>query len=328
MSAVFRLLRAKWNPEPLPSEGFSGKTVIVTGSNVGLGLEAARHIVRLECAKLILAVRNIEKGEAARRDIEETTGRAGVVQVWQLDMDSFQSIKSFADRAASELERLDVALLNAGLTWKTFKLSPEDWEETLQVNVLATALLALLLLPKLRASRKPGFIPHLGIVGSGTHAMNSFPQQAGSHILRSLSVEDGYNSNTQYRISKLFVMYIVDAIASLVATQDGEPEVIVTSTCPGFCVSDLARQYDTWHERLALRIIYAVFARSTEEGSRTLVESVNQGVESHGKFWKDGRIAPPGPLVGTSEGERLRNQIWGEIGDVLKAKVPEVEQCF
>ena len=137
--------------------------ITVQFTDLRLGLEAARHIVRLECAKLILAVRNIEKGEAARQDIEKTTGRVGVIQVWQLDMDSFQSVKSFADRVGSELERLDVALLNAGLISRTFKLSPEDWEETLQVNVLATALLALLLLPKLRASKTPGSTPHLGI---------------------------------------------------------------------------------------------------------------------------------------------------------------------
>jgi len=108
-------------------------------------------------------VRNVEKGEAARRDIEKTTGRVGVIQVWQLDMDSFQSVKSFANRVGSELERLDVALLNAGLFSKNFKLSPEGWEETLQVNTLATVLLALLLLPKLRASKTPSSTPHLGI---------------------------------------------------------------------------------------------------------------------------------------------------------------------
>ena len=108
-------------------------------------------------------MRNVEKGEAARRDIEKTTGRVGVIQVWQLDMDSFQSVKSFANRVGSELERLDVALLNAGLFSKNFKLSPEGWEETLQVNTLATVLLALLLLPKLRASKTPSSTPHLGI---------------------------------------------------------------------------------------------------------------------------------------------------------------------
>ncbi|KAI9770800.1 MAG: hypothetical protein M1840_003050 [Geoglossum simile] len=328
MTIPLAVLRAKWNPDSPPTEGFAGKIVIVTGSNVGLGLETARHIVRLGCAKLILAVRNIEKGEAARRDIEKTTGKIGVIQVWQLDMDSFQSVKSFADRVESELERLDVAILNAGIVSRAFKLSPEGWEETLQVNVLATALLTLLLLPKLRASKTPSSTPHLGIVGSTRHILSSFPQQTNSNILQALSTEDGYGAGTQYSVSKLLVMYIVDTVANLVAPPDREPEVIVTSTCPGFCVSELSREYDYWYERLAMNIVNAIFARSTEEGSRTIVGSVNQGVESHGKFWRSGQITPPGPLVGTPEGERLRSQIWKEIGDVLKAEVPEVGQYF
>jgi NAD(P)-dependent dehydrogenase (short-subunit alcohol dehydrogenase family) len=122
--------------------------------------------------------------------------------------------------------------------------------------------------------------------------LSSFPQQTDSHILQALSVEDGYNAGAQYSVSKLLVMYIVYTIANLVTTQDGEPEVIVTSTCPGYCASDLTRQYDKWYERLMLNIIVAVFARSAEEGSRTLVGSVNQGVESHGKFWKNEQITP------------------------------------
>lgn len=137
--------------------------ILVQLTDLRLGLEAARYFVHLGCAKLILAVRNTEKGDSARLDIEKTTGRDGVIQVWQLDMGSFESVKSFSDRVDSELERLDVALLNAGVLSRCFQLSPEGWEATLQVNVLATALLALLLLPKLRASKTPGYTPHLGI---------------------------------------------------------------------------------------------------------------------------------------------------------------------
>ena len=59
---------------------------MVTGSNVGLGLEAARWFVKLDAAKVILAVRTIEKGEEAKRSIEASTKRKGVVEVWPLDL--------------------------------------------------------------------------------------------------------------------------------------------------------------------------------------------------------------------------------------------------
>jgi len=54
---------------PYPTQSFANQTVIVTGSNVGLGFEAARHFYRLNCAKLILAVRTVSKGQAAKEDI-------------------------------------------------------------------------------------------------------------------------------------------------------------------------------------------------------------------------------------------------------------------
>jgi hypothetical protein len=70
---------------PYPSQSFNGQTVIVTGSNTGLGLEAARHFTRLGASKVILAVRSISKGQEAQKSIEQTTHRLGVCEVWQLD---------------------------------------------------------------------------------------------------------------------------------------------------------------------------------------------------------------------------------------------------
>jgi NAD(P)-dependent dehydrogenase (short-subunit alcohol dehydrogenase family) len=100
------------HPE-LPSTDCTGKTIIVTGANVGLGKEAARHFVAMKAANVILACRAVSKGEAARADIEATTKRSGVVQVWQLDLEDHDSIRKFVRRAET-LDRLDVVLENAG----------------------------------------------------------------------------------------------------------------------------------------------------------------------------------------------------------------------
>jgi hypothetical protein len=73
-----------------PTRSFAGETVIITGSNVGLGKEAARHIARLGASKLILAVRNVSAGEEAKKDIENTINCGGsVIEVWQLDLASY-----------------------------------------------------------------------------------------------------------------------------------------------------------------------------------------------------------------------------------------------
>ena len=59
----------------------SGKTYIITGSNSGLGLETARHLVACSASRVVLAVRNLTAGETAKVDIEKSTGRKGVLQV-------------------------------------------------------------------------------------------------------------------------------------------------------------------------------------------------------------------------------------------------------
>lgn len=61
---------------PYPTTNFTG-TIIISGSNTGLGLEAARHFVRLEASRVILAVRNAQKGKAAAESIHKSTQSVG-----------------------------------------------------------------------------------------------------------------------------------------------------------------------------------------------------------------------------------------------------------
>lgn len=153
---------------PYPTKSFDGQTVIVTGSNTGLGLETARHIARLGASKLILAVRSIAKGEDAAQSIHESVGRKGICEVWQVDMGNFDSVKEFTKRVSS-LDRLDAVVENAGIQNFSY-IEMEGTESTIAVNVVGTFLLALGVLPTLRKSgKKHGNIPRLVIVSSDVH---------------------------------------------------------------------------------------------------------------------------------------------------------------
>jgi NAD(P)-dependent dehydrogenase (short-subunit alcohol dehydrogenase family) len=138
---------------PVPTSNFAGQTVLITGSNSGLGREAARHILRLGAVKVILAVRNLTKGEAAAEDLLKSTGvtRASV-EVWELDLSDHDSVKKLS-RRANKLERLDAVILNAGMLTQQWTVV-DGMEAQIVVNVINTILLGLLLLPKLRASAK------------------------------------------------------------------------------------------------------------------------------------------------------------------------------
>ena len=90
----------------------SNKTVLITGSNAGLGFEAAREILPHKPGRLILAVRNLEKGNAVRRKLDETKAASTTIEARPLDQSSFGSVHAFVKGLNGE--RIDFALLNAG----------------------------------------------------------------------------------------------------------------------------------------------------------------------------------------------------------------------
>lgn len=163
----------QWAPSS-PTQ-LSGRTVIVTGGNTGLGLETAVMLAGLDSKLLILAVRSLGKGEAAKVEIVKRSGIAAErVQVWaDLDLTSFDGVKQFAARCDRELDRLDVLCANAGIIFDKWNVTDDGWEQVLQVNVIATGLLSVLLLPLLAktaalplAVGQTAFKPHLTILSS------------------------------------------------------------------------------------------------------------------------------------------------------------------
>jgi NAD(P)-dependent dehydrogenase (short-subunit alcohol dehydrogenase family) len=174
---------------PKPTKDFFGQTIIVTGSNTGLGLEAARHLSRLNASLVILAVRNQAKGKAAKQSILASTGRTdSSIEVWDLDMQSYDSIKTFCARA-SKLDRLDAVLENAGIMTKHFNLVA-GYETSITTNVIGTFLLALGLLPKLRESAAEYKTPsRLSIVASDLHFIAKFPEGQNEDIFEALNNE-------------------------------------------------------------------------------------------------------------------------------------------
>jgi NAD(P)-dependent dehydrogenase (short-subunit alcohol dehydrogenase family) len=301
MASFFRMIYAKHHPPSDPTVSYANRTVIVTGANTGLGFEAAVKFVELGASTVILGVRSVSKGDAAKSAIEERTGRAGVVQVWELDMDRFDDVRKFAARVDAEITKLDVALLNAGVQFKNFQKSPEGWEEALQVNVLSTALLGILLLPKLKASKSktdtsPLSTPHLTFVSSAAHSQvpaKGF-QDIGStgSILQKFNTPATFVFQHQYALSKLLLMFVIVELSSrAVDAKTGEIQVIVNSLCPGACRSEMSRHFvNNVGMRIVVWVFLTLMARTTEQGARALVSATALGPESHGMFWQNDEI--------------------------------------
>lgn len=269
---------------PYPTGSYVGKTVIITGSNTGLGQEAARHYARLGARKIILAVRNLDSGYTAKFDIEASTGcKDDVIQVWQIDMAKYASVEKFAARVGAELDRVDIVLANAGLARSSFSVA-EDNETMMTVNVVSTLLLLALLLPSLKATAaKYNTRPTLSITSSSAAGHTAFPQKSApeGQIFTSLNDKETYekHKDDQYPISKLLQIFVVRAIG------ENYPKLPVSVNCvdPGLCHSGLGREFNSW----GFWFIKLILARSTEAGSRTLIHAASEGVESHGRYLSD-----------------------------------------
>ena len=288
---MFQILWDKYHPPTKPQADFSGKVVLVTGANVGLGLETVAHYVRLNAATVILASRNIDKGEQAKAEVEARYGRHDVICVWQLDMDSYESVKTFAKRAEDKLPRLDIAILNAGVHMAKYIESSEGWEETLQVNTLSTALLAILLLKKLEQSKSSTSIPHLHIVDSVRHKdVQPKDIYQSPNLLLKFNDPKTFDPFKSYDVSKLFILYVVRELAARGTKEGREQSVVINCSCPGAVQTQLGREFDTLFFRVVKFVIFSIFTRTPEEGSRTFVNATLLGSESQGEFYNNDRI--------------------------------------
>ena len=280
---------------PSQTSDFTNQTVIVTGSNTGLGLEAARLLVRLNASKVILAVRTISKGEAAAKSIISTCNvPASRVEVWQLDMSNKDSIVAFAKRAAT-LDRLDAAILNAGVF--NFKRNDIDGVEAhLAVNVIGATLLELLLLPTLQKSAsRTGLRGRLTLVGSDmmytVNPADFQPENPSDAIFPYIDTPCTLPEGNYYAYSKWLVYQLSLRIAQSHPLSENS-NVIINVQTPGACKSDLFRDEGTMLSKAVSWVMFALFARTTETGARTLVHAVSPELEegAHGEFLMDAKV--------------------------------------
>jgi retinol dehydrogenase 12 len=312
---------------PVPTTSWQGKTVIVTGSNVGLGKEAVRHFVRLGASKVIMAVRSVEKGESAKREIAFSLRVSlDVMEVWKMDLTDYDSIKAFAERCNS-LERLDAVVENAGLANLKFEMAG-GYEASITTNVISTSLLALLLLPKLKTTAVQfNTTPHLTIVGSEVIYLAAFKERTlPGRIFDNLNDEKQTNMLDRYNVSKLLLAYVFLEWARLYMSKDYP--ITVNLLTPGLCKTTLDR-HAPWYLMVPVRLYYGIFGRSAEHGSRILVNCASAGRETHGKFlWDCKPKEYLGELVSGPEGPALQRKTWEELRQILENIQPGVTTYF
>jgi len=143
---------ARWTEAAMPDQ--SGRLVLITGANSGLGLESARALLA-RGATVLLACRSLERAEAARQTLlaRESGGPGmGAIELLELDLADLDSVVRAANTVAERHGRLDLLLNNAGVMAPPRQLTRQGFELQFGVNHLGHFALTRLLLPLLQAS--------------------------------------------------------------------------------------------------------------------------------------------------------------------------------
>ena len=131
----------------------TGKTIVITGANSGIGKAAAVQLARLD-AHVVMACRSKERGDDALKEIKQASG-SQYVELMLVDMASQASIRTFASEFKQRHNRLDVLIHNAANfdhTLKQAALTPDGVETIFATNHVGVFLMTTLLLDMLRAS--------------------------------------------------------------------------------------------------------------------------------------------------------------------------------
>ncbi|KAJ5779163.1 Short-chain dehydrogenase/reductase SDR [Penicillium paradoxum] len=319
-------------PKAPSSTSLSGKAGLVTGSNTGLGYQASAQLLGLGLSHIILAVRSLSKGEAARKSLLASLSKSTkqpVVEVWELDMSKYASIISFVKRLRESGIHIDFALLNAGVANFHYVATPStSHESSIQINWLSTALLTLLLLPELnnQAAANPTQ-PHpvISIVSSETAAWAKFKEaqisnNKGVPLIHVLDDKTHFDMGDRYYTSKLlYQLFFLELVSNHRSMSHG---AILNLVNPGLCYgSELHRTAEGAFAKV-LSGMKRVIGRSVSMGARNLVHSaVLAGDSSNGRYLSDGKVAPFARYGETEEGRRMQTQVWKETVDELSRVV-------
>ncbi|KAI0379586.1 NAD(P)-binding protein [Hypomontagnella monticulosa] len=322
-AGMIRFFRSQlcYTPPPVTRKDvdLSGKTAIVTGANVGLGLECARQLLDLGC-RVILAVRSETKGEAARQQLSQGRNpQSTEIEVWKVDLASYDSILSFVERTKT-LARLDVVVLNAGVykVDESFS-SATGFEEDIQINYLSNALLMLLLAPVLK-EKKIGDTPgRIILVSSDLAAQARFRERKARDVLPSFKqkMAPRWDYQERYSTSKVLGQMFLTEMAKRVPSS----AVLIAAANCGLCHgSDLMRDGEGRFAGYFFNTLMFVVGRSCAVGARIFVHaaaSPTLGETVHGQYVEDATLRPMAPIVYKPEGKQVAAKLWEETLDEL-----------
>jgi NAD(P)-dependent dehydrogenase (short-subunit alcohol dehydrogenase family) len=250
----------RWTSADLPPQ--RGRTVIVTGGNSGIGLPTARALA-VAGARVVLAVRDIAKGEAAAESIP------GDCEVRKLDLADLTSVRAFATGWQGELS---VLINNAGVMRTPERRTVDGFELQIGTNHLGHFALTNLLLPQIT--------DRVVTVASGAH-------RGGSISLDDLNWETrSYKRWAAYQQSKLAnLLFTLELQRRLTAAGS---RIRALAAHPGYAATNLQFRSGRGLEDRLAAIGNRLFAQSDEAGARPTLFAASQDLPGASYVGPDG----------------------------------------
>jgi len=286
----------KWTMENINDQ--NGKTAIVTGSSSGIGYETARVLANKN-AKVIIAVRNMEKGKVAVEKIKAQYRDANVT-VMELDLADLKSVRNFADSYKKQYKHLDLLINNAGVMMPPYSKTADGFELQFGTNHLGHFALTALLIDLLENT------PNSRIVN-----VSSVAHKYGKINFQDLNWENRkYKAMNSYGDSKIANIYFTLELSRKLAQNGNNP--VVAAAHPGWTATELQR-----HAGL-FEFLNNFFAQDITMGALpTLYAAVGADVKSGDYFGPSGFIEMRGYPKKVESNELSQNEeIAQELWDV------------
>jgi len=283
----------KWTLEDLPD--LSGKNIMVTGGNSGLGYESVKAFAS-KGAGVFLASRSLDKGEQAKSEILKTVPDAKIT-VMELDLGDLESVKNFAADYHKNHQKLDVLLNNAGIMMTPYFTTKDGFEGQFGTNHLGHFALTGLLLDLLLDT--PG--SRIVNVSSGAH-------KSGTMDFENLQWENGrdYSPMKAYGRSKLSnLLFTYELQRRLEAANK---DTLAVAAHPGLAATNLARHLEGKILFKILTPLFKLMAQDQAMGALPQIRaSVDPAVKGGEYYGPDGRGERKGYPVEVPSNEASHN---------------------
>ena len=286
-------MAGRWTAADIPDQG--GRNAIVTGANSGLGLVTARELANAG-ARVVIAVRNTEKGELAARQISD-----GAVRIEQLDLSDLDSIRSFVKRYRRTT--VDLLINNAGVMAPPRRLTKDGFESQIGTNHLGHFALTGLLLPKLLKASEPRVVT----VSSGAHRM-------GTIRFDDLQYEHRYINWLAYGQSKLANLMFCFELQR--RASEAGTDLKSMASHPGYAATNLQSAGPArFLEQIGGKVGNLLFAQSAEMGALPSLYAATVPDLPGGTFvGPDGFLEQRGyPHIVTAAGKAYDEDAWRRL---------------